>query len=93
MNIELIYFQGCPHADQARANIKEALASAKLHTPVAEWDRDDAAAPEYARRYASPTVLVDGRDVTGAAPDTAAASCSASGAPSVERIREALSAS
>lgn len=93
MKIELIYFRGCPHAEQARANLRAALEGERLETSFAEWDRDDANAPAYARKYASPTVLVDGEDVTGAGSDASAASCRADGAPSVERIRQALAPS
>lgn len=92
MKIELIYFQGCPHVDEARTNVRAALESAGIDAPVEEWDRDDAGAPGYARDYPSPTVLVNGRDVTGEGPATGGASCRAGGAPSVERIREALTA-
>lgn len=93
MKIELIFFQGCPHADDARANVRKALERAHIQMPVEEWDRDDAGTPEYARAYPSPTVLVNGRDVTGEGPAAGGASCRASGAPSVERIQSALAAS
>lgn len=90
MKIELIYFQGCPHVAEARANLAAALAHAHLETPVQEWDRDDPSAPSYTRQYPSPTVLVNGRDVSGDAAEAGGASCRAAGAPSLARIREAV---
>lgn len=90
MKVELIYFRDCPHAADARSNLREALAAAGMQLPVEEWDRDDVAAPAYVRRYASPTVLVNGRDVSGDTPSAGAASCRAGGAPSTETIRRAL---
>ncbi|HKI96119.1 MAG TPA: hypothetical protein VJ992_12605 [Gemmatimonadales bacterium] len=90
MKVELIYFQGCPHVAEARANLAVALERAQLKAPVREWDRDDPAAPPYTRQYPSPTVLVNGRDVSGGAAGAGGASCRAAGAPSVERIHEAL---
>lgn len=92
MKVELIYFRGCPHAEQARTNLHRALESVGLDSTVEEWDRDDPDAPAYARAYASPTVLVDGRDVTGDVPLGGGASCRANGAPSVDQIREAIAA-
>ncbi|HEX8724532.1 MAG TPA: hypothetical protein VF737_03975 [Gemmatimonadaceae bacterium] len=93
MKLELIYFRDCPHAAEARANLRAALAAAGMvDLPVTEWDRDDAAAPDYVRGYASPTVLVNGHDVSGDTAPVAAASCRATGAPTVATIREALAA-
>ncbi len=90
MKLELIYFQSCPHVAEARANLHSALVAARMNVPVEEWDRDDPDAPDYVRGHASPTILVNGRDVSGDAPAAAAASCRAAGAPSVETIRQAL---
>lgn len=90
MRLELIYFRDCPHLADARANLQGALVAAGLDVPVEEWNRDDAAAPAYVRGYPSPTVLVDGRDVSGDAPPAAARSCRWAGAPSAEVIRRAL---
>ena len=63
---ELLFFAGCPHIDASRAQLRLALAAAGL--PL-EWsERDDP------RGYGSPTILIDGVDVLGAAPG-AGASC------------------
>lgn len=87
--VELIYFEGCPHVAEARANLKAALESQGAQVAVREWSQDDTAAPAYVRSHASPTVLVDGRDVAGETTG-AGRSCRASGAPSVDAIRRAL---
>lgn len=96
VRIEQITFQGCPHAAEARANAEAAIAAAGLALSLREWDRDSADAPDYARHYPSPTILVDGRGVSGAAPadggPVAGACCAARGAPSVPRVLAALSA-
>ena len=55
-----------------------------------EHDQEAPDAPPHAKQYGSPTVLVDGRDVTGEAPGVAAAACRADGAPPVQLIRAAL---
>ena len=95
MKVELIYFEGCPHADAARANIRAALDALRATVPVVEWNRESDSAPQYARHYGSPTVLVDGRDVTGQNPRTTplASCCAMVGAPSTATILRALSAS
>lgn len=92
MRIELIYFDGCPHAEAARANVRAAVAAAGVDATLEEWDRDDPSAPAYVAGYPSPTVLVDGHDVCGDEATTEAASCRAAGAPAVERIVRAMAA-
>lgn len=90
-NIELVYFEGCPNAVTARENIRAAIAEA-FGEPVewSEWDLMAAATPEDFKRYGSPTVLVDGHDVTGDGPGNVAMACRADGAPSVAAIAASL---
>lgn len=88
--IELIYFDGCPNAEQARQNIRSALEVAGAAARWDEWDLASEATPERYRRHGSPTVLVDGTDVTGEGAHAAAMSCRADGAPSVAAIAERL---
>ncbi|MEX2528081.1 MAG: thioredoxin family protein [Gemmatimonadota bacterium] len=85
-SIDLIYFDGCPNAEEARANLRAALAGQSWR----EWNLSATDTPEEFRRYGSPTVLVDGRDVTGETGTTGAMACRADGAPSQEVIREAV---
>lgn len=84
--VELVYFDGCPNADQARENLGAVLGAGSWK----EWNLSSAETPERFRRCGSPTVLVDGRDVTGEGRVTDAMACRADGAPSADRIRSAL---
>jgi mercuric ion transport protein len=88
MKIQLLHFEGCPNVDAARAALRDALAAEKLDVAVEEIDVQRADAPEWARGWGSPTILIDGKDVTGQERSNAA-SCRlyAGGAPSVESIR------
>ena len=87
--VELVYFTGCPHVEAARQAIRGALALEQLPPVWREWDQHDPATPARVQRYGSPTVLVGGRDVTGAARADAAA-CRADGIPAQETIRAAV---
>jgi len=89
--IELVYFEGCPNALKARENIRAAIAKA-FAQPIewAEWDLTADSTPADFKRYGSPTVLVDGHDVTGDGPGNNAMACRADGAPSVKAITERL---
>lgn len=86
--IELVYFDGCPNVNQARANLRAVLGEGSW----TEWNLSSADTPDRFRHYGSPTVLVDGRDVTGDAGETQGTACRADGAPSPEVIKEALAA-
>jgi len=88
--IELIYFEGCPNAIQARENIRAAASAAGRTLEWAEWDLMEEATPEHYKRHGSPTVLVDGHDVTGDGPGNQAMACRADGAPSVDAIAARL---
>ena len=90
--IELVYFDGCPNAEKARANLVTATGASGEDVPWREWNLSDEATPERYRRFGSPTVLVAGEDVTGADGGNAAMACRADGAPGVDVIRQALSA-
>lgn len=92
--IELVFFEGCPNAGQARVNLRAALERTGL---VQTWTERDLDAPDVATRlrpYASPTVLVDGVDVTGGAePSRSGAggrACRSDGAPSTDQIVRAI---
>ncbi|MGA7802228.1 MAG: hypothetical protein WCC36_15630 [Gammaproteobacteria bacterium] len=61
--VELIYDPDCPNVTAARRVLIEAFGLAGLAAHWQEWRRDDERAPEHVRRFGSPTVLVDGRDV------------------------------
>ncbi len=64
--VELIFDATCPNVDAARVELRAAFARAGRPPDWIEWDRAAPDAPQYARRYASPTVLVAGQDVVNA---------------------------
>jgi hypothetical protein len=91
MQIDLVYFEGCPHVVSARQRIADALGSLGLSAEWSEWDTGEAATPTNLRGYSSPTVLVNGVDVEHKAA-TSGASCAVGGGPSLEVLRAALTA-
>lgn len=91
MQIDLVYFEGCPHAASARERLRNALASLQSAAIWNEWDTESAATPEHLRGYSSPTVLVNGLDVERKA-QTTGAGCAVGGGPSPELLRDALAA-
>lgn len=98
MTIELIYDRDCPNADEARNNLKRALKETGITQGWVEWERSGPASPSYASQFGSPTVLVDGSDVAGHAPNGVVSCCRLytrrqvgfDTAPSVESIKAAL---
>lgn len=91
MQIDLVYFAGCPHVDAARQRISDALASLGLSAAWSEWDTGEASTPAHLRGYSSPTVLVNGDDVEHKAA-TSGAGCAVGGGPSLEVLGAALAA-
>ena len=99
MKVQLLYFQGCPHVEQARERLIDALTASQLPLEFEEIDTGAANSPEHLRRWGSPTILVDGRDVGGGGEPTGIACLlyrSREGgfepAPTVDTIREGLHA-
>ncbi len=88
--IELVYFEGCPNAWQARENLREAVDESSQALTWSEWDLMEESTPADYRRFGSPTVLVNGEDVTGESVGTEALACRADGAPSVATITERI---
>lgn len=88
--IDLIYFDDCPSVDRAREHLRAALGTGNDAGAWREWNLSSGDTPERFRRFGSPTVLVDGRDVTGEGEGSQAMACRADGAPAVEVIEEAL---
>ena len=64
VKVELQHVPACPHADAARALLRECLAELEL----------DVAFDDNEGEYPSPTILVNGEDVMGA-PASQAAAC------------------
>jgi mercuric ion transport protein len=63
--VELIYDRDFPNIIEARTTLLHAFASAGVGASWTEWDRNAAVSPAYARKFGSPTILVEGRDVAG----------------------------
>ncbi len=89
--IELVYFEGCPHVSQARDNLREAIADSHELLTWSEWDVFEESTPADLRRFGSPTVLVDGEDVTGEDGGSDGMACRTDGAPSVATITARIS--
>src|SRR5688572_2254909 len=66
--VELLYFPDCPNVGAARERLRRAFAVLGLPPQWTEVDVTSDTAPVHTREYGSPSILVDGRDVTGAAP-------------------------
>ncbi|MDP3937447.1 MAG: hypothetical protein Q8R92_04840 [Deltaproteobacteria bacterium] len=97
--VELIYDPDCPNRREARKALLEAFEEAGVRPSWTEWDRQSAESPPHVRRYGSPTILVDGRDIAGGEPMDGSESCriydhgsgALRGVPPVSRIAAALS--
>jgi hypothetical protein len=89
--VRLLYFEGCPHADAARANVRAALARTGRPERWEETDLTGADCPASWQGFPSPTVLVGGADVTsGDRSRSGSASCRPNGAPTVAEIVKKL---
>lgn len=91
MQIDFLYFEGCPHVNAARQRLRDALATVGVAEHWNEWDTGATSTPERLRGYASPTILINGVDVEHKTA-TSGAGCSVGGGPSVERLCAVLSA-
>lgn len=91
MKIQLLYFDGCPNVEPARAALREALGAEGLDEPIDEIDLQAADAPAWARGWGSPTIMIDGAELTGAQrSDGSSCRLYPGGAPSVAQIRRRL---
>lgn len=75
MQVELVYDEECPNVPAARAQLMQAFAAAGVAPRWQEWALNAGEAPARVRGYGSPTILVNGADVAGAAPHGDAAAC------------------
>lgn len=96
-DIALIYDADCPNAAEARAVLRLALQRAGLEPRWTEYDRAAHGTPEPLLHYGSPTILVDGRDVSGETGLATAALCRVypaegglRGIPPIEAITRAI---
>ena len=98
MKVELLYFKGCPNISIAKKNLNEAFTKADISP---QWDEIDLNAPNTPKElkgYGSPTILIDGKDVTGIVAEGESLSCRTyynakgkiTGAPDAEVIAKAI---
>lgn len=64
--VDLIFDTDCPNIEAARSLLTSALSAVGLPIAWREWLRDSADTPAALRGFGSPTILVDGVDVSGA---------------------------
>jgi hypothetical protein len=94
MLVELLFFPGCPHVDAACEQLRRAFSTLGETPAWVEHDVTAETAPAHVRGYGSPTILVEGRDVTGA-PATAGLACRVylgSDVPGAPPLRDVLAA-
>jgi hypothetical protein len=73
--VELIYDADCPNVEAARQQLRRAFQELSQSPAWEEWDRGAPSSPPYARQYGSPTILVDGKDVSRVSPSDGADCC------------------
>lgn len=98
--VELIYDSDCPNVEQAREVLLQAFSRTNLPPSWKEFDRKAADSPPYASNFGSPTILVDGKDVTGAKGASDANCCRLymhnqgySGVPEISQVVHSLESS
>lgn len=87
--IELVFFEGCPHVEEARRRLAQALGAVDLPLTWDEWDTGLTATPATYSGFGSPSILVDGRDVSGGTAGSGMR-CVVGGAPAVAQIVAAI---
>ena len=65
MQIELVYEKTCPNIEAARTQLLRAFAAVGITPHWQEWEVSTPEAPAHVHGYGSPTILVNGRDVSG----------------------------
>ena len=98
MRIELIYEHSCPNIQLAREQLTKAFQELTLKPEWLEWDIADDKAPDYVHGYGSPTILVNGKDVSAMTTEGHDYCCRVyqdsngnnSGVPALHKITEAI---
>lgn len=97
--VEFVYEKTCPYIEAARQRLIEAFGVAGIAPAWSEWEASDPEAPDHVRPYGSPTILVDGKDVTGLPVEEASSCCriyalegDERGVPRLDQIVAALTA-
>lgn len=98
IKVELIYFSGCPHVEVARSHLIRAFMTTGISARWQEWDVQDPDVPAHVKGYGSPTLLVNGHDVSSNSGPQTESACRLyrspdggfTGAPSSESIAAVL---
>ena len=72
MNIELLWFEGCPNHHAARALVEEILAEQDIEATIETIEVPDLETGERVRFPGSPTIRINGTDVEPGYEDTGA---------------------
>ena len=99
--VELVFDPTCPNVDKARGAIREALLAVGAPVEWRELERGAESTPLALRAFGSPTVLVNGTDVSGGGDEAAKADANSCrvyvdecgcicGAPSTQQIVSAI---
>ncbi len=75
MNVELIYDADCPNVAATRSVLITAFTQTGTSARWKEWERSSPGSPAYAQSFGSPTILVDGRDVSSASAMDGSGAC------------------
>ena len=74
INVQLLYFPGCPNVEATRKVLIAALENLSLGaSEIKEVNVHDPKTVEHLRNYPSPTILINGRDIEDIDPNNAAA--------------------
>jgi len=94
MIIAVFYVPGCPNHQAAMENLRNALRSAAIATPIQEIAVTDDAMARQLKFPGSPTIRVDGRDVESTPNESYGVACrlysNGTGVPSLEALRQAV---
>jgi hypothetical protein len=98
MRIELIYEKTCPNIQLAREHLKKALKLLGFKAKWQEWEITDPDCPTYAHGLGSPSIMINGKDVSDMITKGDDFSCrlyadeqgKACGAPSVKSLIKAI---
>ena len=98
MRIEFIYDNDCPNVEAARTLLQKSLEEAGIQSEWEEWNRDSEDCPAHAKKFGSPTILVNGQDIAGMNPASDANCCRVydhgadglKGVPTIEMVTKAL---
>ena len=95
ITVEFLAFDGCPLAPNALRHLERAVDQlrGRMIIAIRHVDLMDPATPELMKRWGSPTILLNGRDISGTEPGDANScriSSSPGGVPSEKEIVTAL---